>query len=179
MSLPHALLTALVERPCTGAELVRRFDRSIGYFWQATHQQIYRELGRLEQAGWVESEPVAEGPGRQRAYRVLPAGRKELKRWITAQDKPVALRDALMVRLRAEAALGPSGLDQAIRRRIEVAQMKLQDYLQIEQRDFSESMDSRERKLQHLVLKSGITALQLRIELAQEALQILALPPSR
>ena len=111
MSLPHALLTALVERPCTGAELVRRFDRSIGYFWQATHQQIYRELGRLEEAGWVESEPVAEGPGRQRAYRVLPPGRKELKRWIGVQDKPATLRDALMVRLRAEAALGPSGLD--------------------------------------------------------------------
>lgn len=179
MSLPHALLTALVERPSSGAELVRRFDRSIGYFWQATHQQIYRELGRLEQAGWVASEPVPEGPGRQRAYRVLPAGRKELKRWITTQDKPVALRDALMVRLRAEAALGPSGLDQAIRRRIELAQSKLQDYRQIEQRDFASDMDSRERKLQHLVLKSGIRALQMRIELDHEALEILALPPTR
>lgn len=183
MSLPHALLTALVERPCTGAELVRRFDRSIGYFWQATHQQIYRELGRLEEAGWVESEPVAEGPGRQRAYRVLPAGRKELKRWIGVQDKPVTLRDALMVRLRAEAALGPSGLDRVIRKRIELAQQRLQDYLQIEQRDFSAATDmradTRERKLQHLVLKAGIAAERLRIEQAQEALQILALPPSR
>ncbi len=179
MSLPHALLTALVEQPSTGAELVRRFDRSIGYFWQATHQQIYRELGRLEEAGWVESEPVAEGPGRQRAYRVLPAGRKELKRWIGVQVKPVPLRDSLMVRLRAEAALGPSGLDRVIRKRIELAQQRLQDYLQIEQRDFSGNMDSRERKLQHLVLKAGIAAERLRIEQAQEALQILALPPTR
>ena len=179
MSLPHALLTALVERPCTGAELVRRFDRSIGYFWQATHQQIYRELSRLEEAAWVESEPVAEGPGRQRAYRVLPAGRKELKRWIGVQDKPATLRDALMVRLRAEAALGPSGLDRVIRKRIELAQQRLHDYLQIEQRDFSGNMDSRERKLQHLVLKAGIAAERLRIEQAQEALQILALPPTR
>jgi len=179
MSLPHALLTALVERPCTGAELVRRFDRSIGYFWQATHQQIYRELGRLEEAAWVESQPAADGPGRQRAYRVLPAGRKELKRWVSSQDKPVALRDALMVRLRAEAALGPSGLDQAIRRRIDVMKKKLQDYLQIETRDFADGMNTRERKLQHLVLKSGIAVLQLRIEQAQEALRILALPPSR
>ncbi len=36
-----------------------------------------------------------------------------------------------------------------------------------------------QRLAQHLVLKSGITALRLRIELAQEALRILALPPSR
>ena len=179
MSLPHALLTALVERPSSGADLVRRFDRSIGYFWQATHQQIYRELGRLEQAGWVQSEPVAEGPGRQRAYKVLPAGRKELKRWVTVQDPPVALRDALMVRLRAEAALGPSGLERVIQRRIESAQQRLQDYLQIEQRDFAAALDSRERKLQHLVLKAGIAAERMRIEQAREALEILALPPSR
>ncbi|MBA5845288.1 PadR family transcriptional regulator, partial [Escherichia coli] len=55
MSLPHALLTALAERPGSGSELADRFDRSIGYFWQATHQQIYRELGRLEETGWIES----------------------------------------------------------------------------------------------------------------------------
>lgn len=179
MSLPHALLTALVERPCTGADLARRFDRSIGYFWQATHQQIYRELGRLEEAGWVASEPAREGPGRQRCYRMLPAGRRELKRWITAQDEPVALRDALMVRLRAEAALGPSGLDGVIRRRIEQQQRKLQDYLDIEAREFSSGVDTRERKLQHMVLKSGIAALRMRIEVAQEILQVLALPPAR
>jgi hypothetical protein len=66
-----------------------------------------------------------------------------------------------------------------IRKRIELAQQRLQDYLQIEQRDFSGNMDSRERKLQHLVLKAGIAAERLRIEQAQEALQILALPPTR
>ncbi|MGW4568360.1 PadR family transcriptional regulator, partial [Streptomyces sp. NPDC004561] len=48
MSLPHAILTALLEKPSSGLELTRRFDKSIGYFWSATHQQIYRELGRLE-----------------------------------------------------------------------------------------------------------------------------------
>ena len=35
MSLPHALLTALIEHPGSGLELASRFDRSIGYFWQA------------------------------------------------------------------------------------------------------------------------------------------------
>ncbi|MFX4748000.1 hypothetical protein ABTB74_18915, partial [Acinetobacter baumannii] len=44
MSLPHVLLTSLLERPSTGFELARRFDRSMGFFWNATHQQIYREL---------------------------------------------------------------------------------------------------------------------------------------
>ena len=82
MSLPHALLTALAERPSSGSDLAGRFDRSIGYFWHATHQQIYRELARMEQAAWIESLPEESTRGRKRAYRLLPAGRKELKRWI-------------------------------------------------------------------------------------------------
>ena len=51
MSLAHALLTSLLEQPSSGYDLARRFDKSIGHFWQATHQQIYRELGRMEKAG--------------------------------------------------------------------------------------------------------------------------------
>jgi len=70
MSLPHALLTALTEHPGSGSDLASRFDRSIGYFWQATHQQIYRELARLEAAGWIEALPVEGGRGRKRRYRV-------------------------------------------------------------------------------------------------------------
>ena len=37
MSLRHAILTALIEKPSSGLALTHRFDRSIGYFWQATH----------------------------------------------------------------------------------------------------------------------------------------------
>lgn len=108
MSLPHALLAALVERPSSGADLARRFDRSLGYFWHATHQQIYRELARMEEAGWVRSLPEEATRGRKRAYRLLAAGRKELKRWLATPKPPVALRDDMMVRLWAEAAIGPT-----------------------------------------------------------------------
>jgi len=117
MSLPHALLTSLSERAGSGSELARRFDKSIGYFWAATHQQIYRELARLEEAGWIESLPAETGRGRKRAYRILPAGVEELKRWVTEAEDPRPLRDALMVRIRAEAAVGPAGLHAEMKRR--------------------------------------------------------------
>ena len=50
MSLAHALLTSLQEKSSSGYDLARRFDKSIGFFWRATHQQIYRELARMEAA---------------------------------------------------------------------------------------------------------------------------------
>jgi len=176
MSLPHALLTALVEHPCSGSELAERFDKSIGYFWHATHQQIYRELARLEEAHWIEALPAETGRGRKRQFRLLPAGRKELRRWIAEKQDPTPLRDELMVRLRAEAAIGPAGLAQEVARRQAMHQAKLDVYQRIEQRDFLDKEPSRERRLQHLVLKAGILQEQVSLAIAKEALEILGDP---
>jgi len=176
MSLPHALLTALAERPGSGSELAGRFDRSIGYFWQATHQQIYRELGRLEELGWIESLPAESGRGRKRAYRILPSGKKELRRWISEHENPTPLREALMVRLRAEAVLGPAGLEEEIRRRMALHQEKLDLYRQIEAQDFPADAESRAQRIRRLVLNAGIAHEQFWVEFSKEALDVLRLP---
>ncbi|HEY0589792.1 MAG TPA: PadR family transcriptional regulator [Pseudoduganella sp.] len=173
MSLPHALLTSLSEKAGSGSELARRFDKSIGFFWAATHQQIYRELARLEQAGWIESLPAETGRGRKRAYRVLPAGTEELRRWVAESEDPRPQRDALMVRIRAEAAIGPAGLADEMRRHLALHEAKLALYKSFEQRDFASESDSRERRLQYVLLKGGIAQEELAINMAREALRIL------
>jgi DNA-binding PadR family transcriptional regulator len=179
MSLPHALLTSLAEHPCSGMELARRFDRSIGHFWHATHQQIYRELARLEAAGWVQSGPAESGRGRQRAYRILAAGRKELKRWVAAGGDGAPLRDELMVRLRAEAVVGPTGLDREVRARLQAHQDQLALYQGMQAKSFAGRELSRAQALQHLVLSAGIRYETSWIETLQQALQVLAMPVER
>ncbi len=176
MSLPHALLTALVERSCSGSELAARFDRSIGYFWHATHQQIYRELARLEEAGLIESLPEQSTRGRKRAYRILAAGRDELRAWVAQEDEPAALRDEFMVRLRAEAAVGPTGLDEEVRRRIGLHEAKLALYREIEQKDFPTEPQDRETALHHLVLRAGVRYEENWLELLKEAQAALQMP---
>ncbi|MFD0313178.1 PadR family transcriptional regulator [Streptomyces flavalbus] len=157
MSLPHAILTALLEKPSSGLELTRRFDRSIGYFWSATHQQIYRELGRLETEGLIRALP-AEQParGQKKAYEVLPAGRAELARWTAAPQDPKPLRDALLLRLRAAAVVGTAGIEADLRRHLDLHQAQLAEYEEIERRDFPPGRDSPEDRLRHLVLRAGI-----------------------
>lgn len=172
MSLPHALLTSLLEKPSSGLELARRFDRSIGFFWPATHQQIYRELARLEAAGWVASSEEG-GRGRRRLYRVKPAGRRELKRWVGDSADPRPLRDEMMVRLRAEAVVGPTDLADDLRRRLELHRQKLALYHAIEARDFAGPELTREQRLQHLVLTTGILSESMYIEVSERALAIL------
>jgi DNA-binding PadR family transcriptional regulator len=173
MSLPHALLTALLEKPSSGSELASRFDRSMSYYWNATHQQIYRELGRLEKAAWVTSVPVGSLRGRKKLYKVLPAGRRELKKWTGSSEDPQPLREALMLRLRAEAVVGPTGLRNDIARQLEIHRGRMQTYRQIEARDFTNRRLSREDHIRYLTLKAGIMLEEFWINWSQLALETL------
>lgn len=156
MSLPYALLTALAEKSSSGLELARRFDKSIGYFWSASHQQIYRELSQLEKAGLIKSEAQPNSQGQKKNYKLLPSGREKLQLWISSDDDGTALRDSLMVRMRAEAALGSGGIEATLQHRLQAHHEKLERYREIEARDFSCEAKTRAQALQHLILTAGI-----------------------
>lgn len=183
MSLPHAILTALLERPSSGLELTRRFDRSIGYFWSATHQQIYRELGRLEQSGHIRALTSARpARGRKKEYEVLPAGREELTGWVSGREDPKPVRDPLLLRMRAAAVVGTDGLPDELRRHLALHERQLAEYTDIEARDFAaepmertESSDTAGRteadRLRHLVLRAGMDLERMWVEWLTEALR--------
>lgn len=175
MSLSHALMTSLLEKSSSGYDLARRFDKSIGYFWRATHQQIYRELARMEKAGWIASEAAPDGGRtRKRIYSVLEEGKRELQRWAREPAPPVDLRDELLVRLRADAVIGPLGLDEEIRRRLSLHEDKLKAYRAIEARDFPpDKASSRETQIQHMILKTGIMYEKSWLNWCKEALAVL------
>ncbi|MFC5662323.1 PadR family transcriptional regulator [Kitasatospora misakiensis] len=157
MSLPHAILTALLEKPSSGLELTRRFDKSIGFFWSATHQQIYRELGRLETTGLIRALPqAAPVRGQKKEYEVLPAGRTELERWTAAAEEPRPIRDPLLLRLRAAAVVGTAGLDAELRRHLALHRAQLAQYEEIERRDFAPGEEGEGEPLQYAVLRAGI-----------------------
>lgn len=173
MSLQHALLTSIVEKPCSGYDLARRFDKSIGYFWHATHQQIYRELARMEEQGWVSSSEVEGGRAGKKRFDILPAGRMELQRWAAESAAPMRLRDDMLVRLRADAAVGPLGLTGELERRLALHEQELETYRAIEQRDFSDRQLSREAEIHYLILKAGISFEEGRVQWTKEALATL------
>jgi len=176
MSLSHAVLTSLLEKASSGYDLARRFDKSIGYFWHATHQQIYRELARMEAAGWIASSAAPDaGKTRKREYRVLPAGRAELVRWAHAPSPPMDLRDEFMVKLRADARLGDVDLRPELLRQVEQHQEKLAHYRRIEAKDFPHGrVLTRELRIQHMILKKGILYEEVSIGWARDMLDVLA-----
>ena len=78
MALGDAILACLTERPMTGYELAKTFDASIGFYWKANHQQIYRELTRLRDRGHIQGcEVVQTGKPNKLVYTLTPEGSAE------------------------------------------------------------------------------------------------------
>jgi DNA-binding PadR family transcriptional regulator len=196
VTLPHAILVSLCEQSGSGYELTRRFDRSIGYFWSATHQQIYRTLRTMEADGWLSATVVAQqGRPDKKVYTVSDAGRSELARWIDAplgragSGRGGSLRAGALgdnrtrevaVKLRG-AAFGDRGAlhEQIVALRAERAQL-LDTYRGFEKKHFSNPTALRDSTLhQYLVLRGGIRAEEGAIDWLDEVIAALATKPTQ
>jgi DNA-binding PadR family transcriptional regulator len=189
MALPHAILVSLCEQAGSGYELARRFDRSIGYFWSATHQQIYRTLRAMEADGWVRSSTVAQrGRPDKKVYTVSERGRAELARWIAeplAPGRPgrgSALSDNstrdVAVKLRGAVYGDPAALREQILALRAQRAGALDTYRGIEKRTFGDPAALRGAPLhQYLVLRGGIRAEQGALDWLDEVIEALGTGP--
>jgi DNA-binding PadR family transcriptional regulator len=174
MALEHAILVSLSERAGTGYELTRRFENSIGLFWSATHQQIYRVLKRMEEAGWVGVDRVEQdGRPDKKVYTVSEPGSTELKRWL-AEDNDAAGAQELAVKIRGAAFGDVAAVAAEIERHRDRHAQQLDVYLLIEKRDFPVPGGLTGPALhQYLVLRGGIRTEQGFVEWFEEVLQAL------
>jgi DNA-binding PadR family transcriptional regulator len=102
VALGDAILACLTEHPMTGYELAKTFDSSIGFFWKADHQQIYRELSRLRDRGYIQGrEVVQSGKPNKLVYTLTSEGRAALTHWAARPSSPPSIKDDLLVRLYA------------------------------------------------------------------------------
>lgn len=157
MALEHALLVALAERPASGLDLARRFDRSIGFFWHATHQQIYRVLARMDADGWVDVEQVAQsGRPDKKVYAVSPTGRDALASWLATPSPMKPLRSELPVKMRG-ASYGDRGAVLAVvRHNLAEHEARLEHYRQLASRDYPDPGSLTGHDLDtYLVLRGG------------------------
>ncbi|MFJ6787604.1 PadR family transcriptional regulator [Streptomyces angustmyceticus] len=161
MALDHAILVSLLEKPGSGYELARRFERSIGYFWTATHQQIYRVLKRMESDGWIDVREVPQqARPDKKEYSVAAPGRAALSAWLHEPIEPESVRHDLAVKIRGAAFDDPAALIREVERHHQAHTDRLAHYLAGERRDFTgpqaPATPDAGQELQHVVLRGGI-----------------------
>lgn len=158
MSLKHSILVLLERSPGSGYDLVQSFRQGIGNFWNASHQQVYRELAKLlkEKLVDVEVQKQSDKPDRK-VYRLTAAGRKALKKWIEAPAKPPRVNDSLLIKVFGGKHAGPAALLEEIERHRGFHQKQLAKYHEMEAQFRGMSKSEQEPYLlPYLTLRRGI-----------------------
>lgn len=111
--LKHGILGLLNYGEKTGYEIMRLFKEHLNYFWAAQTSQIYRELQKLEEGGYVVSRRVEQtGKPDKNVFSITEAGKEELRRWLADRtgslftNKPALMRAFFMGELPPEAGIG-------------------------------------------------------------------------
>ncbi len=129
MALSHTILAVLSQQPYSGYDISKRFEESVSCYWQASQQQIYRELGKMEPQGWVTYETVPQaGKPDKKIYSITEAGTAELRRWYAEPTEPTPIREDLLVKVLAAPYVPDGLLVQELHRRRQLHCDRLANY---------------------------------------------------
>ena len=181
MALNHAIMTALLEDRMSGYELARSFDTSLGFFWKASHQQIYKALRELEQQGLLESEDVPQaGKPDKVVYALTPAGRDALDAWVLGESRVTESKDDLFVKLYNLTPENRDHIRGEIAGRAEQARQRLALYRRIRERNYAspENLPLRRRGI-YLALLAGIRHCEMFLGWASDSDEVLGTAGAR
>lgn len=82
--LPYVILGIVkYNAPITGQAITKQFDTEIGEFWRASHSQVYPELKRMCEDGWLVQR-VSQENAKEKYYELTDEGNRILDRWLKA-----------------------------------------------------------------------------------------------
>src|SRR2546430_109560 len=114
--------------PSTPYDLKRAVSRSIAYFWDFPHSQLYVEPGRLAGLGLL-SEYQEPGGRRRRLFSITEAGHKELQRWLESPTpEPTEVRDLGLLKLYFSGLTSPARIRRLAEERIALHRGRLAEY---------------------------------------------------
>jgi DNA-binding PadR family transcriptional regulator len=90
-----SLLGFLHKRPETGWDLVEAVEASVGYFWNVTRSQVYRELKTLAAEGYVTAKRA--GVRDKVPYAITAAGKAAFADWLAREPGPEIMRLPIVV----------------------------------------------------------------------------------
>lgn len=176
MALAHALLAAIHDRSCSGYDLAKKFDGSIGFFWNATHQQIYRELTKLEEQSQIEAQLVRqEHRPDKKIYSLTSKGEQTLRSWIETPSTVSPVKDDLLVKIFAGSIVSPETIVAELKQHRVQHLESLHTYQAIAAQVFPDrSQLSTVGRYQYITLRQGIRLETEWLAWCEEAIELLA-----
>ncbi|GHD27603.1 PadR family transcriptional regulator [Halioglobus pacificus] len=176
MALAHAIMTALIDDDLSGYELAKSFDVSLGFFWRASHQQIYQELRKLAERGLLRGEKVSQsGKPNKIIYGLTEEGREALAQWVYDSSRMQEAKDDMLVKLYNLGDDNISHMVSEIEKRRDEMMQRLYLYERIRRTHYAKpDVLPVRRQGVYLALRCGITGGEQFLAWCDEALKRLA-----
>ncbi len=92
--LGFAILGLLAEASLSGYDVKLRMAEPVGFFWRASHSQIYPELAKLEAGGMVVHKAVPQsGKPDKKVYEITADGLLAVREWVSLPARLGPTRD--------------------------------------------------------------------------------------
>lgn len=156
--LQYAILGLLSRKDMTGYELSKEFTTTIFEFWNATHSQIYPELKRLNDNGFVEYKIDISGTSlEKKTYSITEKGRLLLMEWL---EKPVRIpptqKDEFRLQLFFSHNLSPEYRIKMLQNQLNQRQERLQHLLNCQKKFDAVPSEHTAAFSDYLLLMGGI-----------------------
>jgi DNA-binding PadR family transcriptional regulator len=175
LALADAILACLTEHPMTGYELAKTFDSSIGFFWKADHQQIYRELAKLRERGHIQGREVVQtGKPNKLVYTLTAEGKAAFRHWANRPSAPASIKDDLLIRLYALDAVDIEALRTDLMARQEHHRDRYERYDRILKKRFPDGQAAAANLGKMLGLRIGLRHERMVADWCEEAIAALS-----
>jgi len=173
--LREVILTVLAHRPMTGYEIARNFDQVLSHFWRASHQQIYRELARMNGDGYVVFRAVAQsGKPEKKLYSLTKTGRAVLKEWVAAPTDLPRPQNDLLVKLLAGLMVNTPALEQEIARVQVATDTYLNQLRSMQEQCFGQPRETGYDHALYLALRRGLLMVDAQASWLREVSEFLS-----
>lgn len=118
--------------PLSGYDIKRLFDHTLSPMWGgAAQSQIYKELRRMKEFGWVDMErEEQESRPDRKVYSITEQGHVALRRWQAQPPEVFLMRDEMLLKVLFGSFAAPADLAQNLRKSIAEHEMSLLAYRQ-------------------------------------------------
>jgi len=117
--------------PLSGYDLKRLFDHTLALMWGAAQSQIYKELRRIKELGWVEMQrEEQESRPDRKLYSITDQGHTALRKWQAQPSEIIQVRDELLLKVLFGTFASPADLAQNVRTSIADHEIRLLAYRQ-------------------------------------------------
>ncbi len=140
MSVRHAILALLYQRPMYGYELGKQLPPALQVDRDIKPGQIANTLVRMEEAGWIDCRVEGgDGPDRK-VYRLTKKGLKELRDWyLTPEIRDYRLGDSFYIKLALGLLGGPVQVEPILKEQRRKLFQELHDANEIRRKAGAES----------------------------------------